>query len=158
MEAPRGITQPGHVALRRGRVSLQHHTYHVTTTTKDRMPAFKRFDAACAACACFENPALLGDATLMAWVLMPDHVHWLLQLGDRVALASVVNRLKTASARSVNIALARGGALWSRAYHDHVLRHDEDLQAVARYIIANPIRAGLVRRVGDYPFWNAMWL
>lgn len=30
--------------------------------------------------------------------------------------------------------------------------------AVARYIIANPIRAKLVRRVGDYPYWNAAWL
>jgi hypothetical protein len=29
---------------------------------------------------------------------------------------------------------------------------------VARYIVANPLRAGLVSRVGHYPFWNAVWL
>jgi hypothetical protein len=38
------------------------------------------------------------------------------------------------------------------------VRSDEDVQAIARYIVANPIRAGLVKRVGDYPFWNAIWL
>ena len=45
-----------------------------------------------------------------------------------------------------------------RAFHDHALRANEDLRQAARYVIANPIRAGLVRRVGDYPFWNAIWV
>ncbi|WP_155312116.1 transposase [Desulfosarcina ovata] len=51
----------------------------------------------------------------------------------------------------------RNGALWARAYHDHALRSDEDLKTVARYIIGNPVRAGLVERVGDYSFWDAVW-
>jgi hypothetical protein len=38
------------------------------------------------------------------------------------------------------------------------LRRDEDLRAVARYVILNPVRAGLVQRVGDYPHWDAVWL
>jgi len=38
------------------------------------------------------------------------------------------------------------------------MRKEEDLQALARYIVANPLRAGLVKRVGDYPHWDAMWL
>ena len=48
--------------------------------------------------------------------------------------------------------------MWARSFHDHALRRDENLLTVARYIVANPIRAGLVRRVGEYPFWNAVWL
>ena len=79
-------------------------------------------------------------------------------LGERDGLAGVVCRLKSASARSTNAALGRSGAVWARAFHDHALRCDEDLLALARYIVANPVRAGLVRRVGDYPFWNAIWL
>ena len=35
---------------------------------------------------------------------------------------------------------------------------DEDLVAVARYIVANPVRAGLVKNVRDYPHWDAVWL
>jgi hypothetical protein len=38
------------------------------------------------------------------------------------------------------------------------LRADEDLRVVARYIVANPLRAHLVKRIADYPFWNAVWL
>jgi len=148
----------GHAALRRGRVSLPHHVYHLTVTTKDRNPVFRDFTAASAAARCFEEVAPLGGTVLLAWVLMPDHVHWLLQLGDQDSITGVVTRLKSGSARAANAELNRSGAVWSRAYHDHVLRSDEDLQAVARYIVANPIRAGLVRRVGDYPFWNAIWL
>jgi REP element-mobilizing transposase RayT len=95
---------------------------------------------------------------MLAWVLMPDHAHWLLQLGDLETLAAVVNRLKSASARHTNRALGRQGALWQKAFHDHALRSEEDLRQTARYVVANPLRAGLVRRINDYPFWNAVWL
>jgi putative transposase len=48
--------------------------------------------------------------------------------------------------------------LWQKGYHDRAIRREEDLLAVARYIVANPLRAGLVKRVGDYPLWDAVWL
>lgn len=95
---------------------------------------------------------------MLAWVLMPDHAHWLIHLGERNVLSMVVNRLKSSSARWTNRALNRQGALWDVAYHDHALRAEEDLQHVARYIVVNPLRAGLVQRIGDYPFWNAVWV
>ena len=81
-----------------------------------------------------------------------------MQLGEHDGLATVVNRMKSASIREANRVLGRVGALWQRAYHDHALHSDEDVVAVARYIVANPIRAGLVRQAGDYPLWNAVWL
>ena len=45
-----------------------------------------------------------------------------------------------------------GGELWQRYGYEHVLRSDEETLAVARYIFENPIRAGLVKQVEDYPF------
>jgi len=95
---------------------------------------------------------------MLAWVLMPDHAHWLVQLAERDSLETVVNRLKSASARAANLPLGRSGPLWERAFYDHALRREEDVISVARYIVANPIRAGLVTRFCDYPFWNAVWL
>ena len=50
------------------------------------------------------------------------------------------------------------GRLYLLTFHDRALRREEDVKAVARYIIANPIRAGLVRRAGDYPHWDCVWL
>jgi len=150
--------KPGHGALRRGRVTLGHHAYLVTTTTERRQPFFSVFSAGCAAARCFEDRVLLGDAHMLAWVLMPDHAHWLLQLGEDDALHKVVNRLKSASARLANRVLARQGSLWQVAYHDHAFRTEEDLKEVGRYVVANPLRARLVQRLGDYPFWNAVWI
>jgi len=148
----------GHRALRRGRASLANHVYLVTSATIGRQCFFADFHAGCAAARCFENSALLGDARMLAWVLMPDHAHWLVQLGEDDPLSLVVNRLKSASARYVNRILQRKGPIWEPAYHDHCLRREEDLRSVARYMIANPVRAGLVQRIVDYPFWNAIWV
>jgi hypothetical protein len=44
------------------------------------------------------------------------------------------------------------GRLWQPQYYDHVLRDEEDTLRVARYIIVNPVRAGLVTSPRDYPF------
>ena len=156
-DAPAGKAG-NHRGLRRGRRSLPQHVYHVTAATQARQPFFDHPDAAQSAARCFIEPTVLGDAVLLAWVLMPDHVHWLLQLGSRDTLATVVNRLKSAPARKANEALHRQGPIWKAAYYDRALRSDEATVDVARYIIGNPVRAGLVERVGDYPYWNAIWL
>lgn len=148
----------GHRALRKGRVSIANGIYLVTATTLERKKLFDAFWTGCAAARCFENANFLGDAKMLAWVLMPDHVHWLLQLGERDALSSVVNRLKSASGRYVNHVRGTAGAVWAKAFHDHALRKEDNLQDMAHYVVANPLRAGLVTHIGDYPFWNAVWL
>lgn len=150
--------KPGHAALRNGRASICNTAYLITTTTQNREPLFSHFPAACSAARCFDDAALLRESGMLAWVLMPDHAHWLLQLGEADNLGDVIGRLKSASSRHTNRTLNRTGSLWSKAFHDHALREEEDLQAVARYIVANPLRAGLAKRIGDYPFWNAIWL
>lgn len=50
------------------------------------------------------------------------------------------------------------GPVWQEAYHNHSVRGEEDLRALGRYVIGNPVRVGLVERVGDYPLWDAIWL
>jgi REP element-mobilizing transposase RayT len=148
---------PGRKALRKGRFSQPNGIYLVTTITEQRIPWFQVFDFARIACRCLQDETCLLDATSLCWVVMPDHVHLLLQLGE-TELAAVVRRLKASSALKLNREIGRKGRLWSPSFHDHALRREEDLRKVARYIVANPLRAGLVAKVGDYPYWNAVWL
>ncbi|MEJ5209524.1 transposase [Denitratimonas sp. CY0512] len=148
----------GHGALRRGRYSEPGRVYHLTSGTHDRRSVFSDHRAAWAACRSFHDSRLLRDTRLLAWVLMPDHAHWLLELGVACPLPKVVELLKSASARHANRALGRCGPLWARAYHDRALRYEDDVIQTARYILGNPLRAGLVQRIGDYPYWNAIWL
>ena len=149
---------PGHRALRRGRCSLAGRVYHVTTTTLARKPIFGEFDRACAAAAAITSRESILDAHLFAWVLMPDHLHLLIQLGTQASLPILVCRLKARSNKVVKRATGWQGEVWAKGYHDRALRREDDLQAVARYIVANPVRAGLAQRCTDYPFWDAVWL
>ena len=76
----------------------------------------------------------------------------------RLLVAELMCQVKSRSSLSVNRALGRSGRLWQRNYHDRALREEEDVRHLARYTVANPLRAGLVKRLGDYPLWDAMWL
>ncbi len=89
---------------------------------------------------------------------MPDHWHGLVELGPRDKLPSLIGRLKGRSAHSLRKAHPQLGWIWARAYHDHALRNEEDLAGTARYIAMNAVRAGIVQRVGEYPFWDAVWI
>ena len=132
--------------------------YFITSVCAGRAPRFASHDVACAASAVVACANSWHDAALLAWVLMPDHLHLLLELGADHALERVMQRGKSLIARSAHAAVGTRGEFWQPAFHDRALRRHEDLRAAARYLIANPLRAGLVERVGDYPFWGAVWL
>ena len=146
-------------ALRIGRYSEQQRAYFITTVLAERKQRYFA-DFSCARCVVKEMRALHDDETVasLAWVIMPDHVHWLFQLGEGANLSIAVKRFKARSARRVNDHLNRQGTLWQKAYYDHAVRKEEDIQGIARYIMANPLRAGLVEHIGDYPLWGAIWL
>ena len=142
-------------SLRLGRVSLSSQIYHVTSVTKHRTPHFVSFSL----CR-FLVKALNGcpHTHTLAYVVMPDHIHWLLQLqGAEASLSKSVAHIKNVSAGFAYTQCGIKG-LWQKGFYDHAVRRDEDLIQIARYIVANPIRAGLVRSVRDYSHWDAMWL
>ncbi len=149
--------KPGHRALRKGRVSLTHQIYHLTVTTKNRRRFFTELVPARVLARALHDQAVMGDARTLAWCLMPDHLHWLVQLGEAYSLSVLVQRLKSISAKRIR---KNGSAdfAWAKVFHDHALRAEEDLKVLARYIVANPVRAGLVEQVGEYPHWDVVWL
>lgn len=149
---------PGSQALRRNRHSQQGRAYLLTAVCASRAPRFGRHHVARVGCNTLITAFNKPDAHLLAWVLMPDHLHMLVQLGAAMTLPALVQRVKSLMARNCNHADRATGRFWQAGYHDRALRRDHDLRQAARYIIANPLRAGLVTRVGDYPYWDAVWL
>jgi REP-associated tyrosine transposase len=99
-----------------------------------------------------------GQVNTFAFVVMPDHFHWLLQLMNGGSLSRTLHNVKAGSTRGINRFLGRHGSIWQKGFYDRALRSDDDLKSVARYIVANPVRAGIVKRYGDYPLWDAKWL
>ena len=170
----------GYRALHAGRWSETGRIYLVTTVTWQRQRLFEDWRCAGAAASCLGHADTWAGAQLLCWVLMPDHWHGLVMLEHGAALPTVVRDAKGRggpagadeggggrgrggvgggrAARAANHARGRGGAVWMEGFHDRALRDARQLLPAARYIVANPLRAGLVRRVGAYPYWDAVWL
>jgi REP element-mobilizing transposase RayT len=148
----------GTAALRRGRHSCAGQVYLLTFTTHRRQRHFADFHRACLAAKTMHDFQRRGGAKVLAWVLMPDHWHGLVELGDSVGLAKWVGQLKGSSAFALRMAMPGMDRIWADGFHDHALREDDDLVGCARYIVLNPVRAGLVTSLANYPIWNAVWL
>jgi putative transposase len=85
---------------------------------------------------------------------MPDHVHVLATgTSDAGDLRQFVARWK----QQTGYAYRRqwNATLWQGGFYEHVLRAEEDRAAVIRYPLENPLRAGLVQSLHDYPFWGS---
>lgn len=152
------LRKPGHFNLRKGRVSIPQQIYFITVVCKNREHRFADFSIAAETCRVIALKTTWCDASVLAWVLMPDHYHVLLQLGELSSLQKVMQRANSILAIAANKAAGRKGQVWQSAFHDRALRHEEQVISAARYLVANPLRAKLVHRIGNYPFWNAIWL
>ena len=159
MNAPSSEQKPHSSDLRKGRASIPGQVYLVTTATAGRKPLFSDLATARTLVQAMRHQQRSGTVDSLAFVIMPDHLHWLLALGDRHSLSQVIGQTKRYSAQQINRTRGtKGQAIWQDGFHDHALRKEEDLKEMARYIIANPVRAGLVSRPADYPLWDACWL
>jgi putative transposase len=148
----------GSATLRTGRYSAAGQVYLITFTTHERRRLFVPFWRAADAARALHAEATASGSNLLAWVLMPDHCHLLTSLGDKEGLSRWVGRTKAAMARSIHRCEPDLGRVWARGFHDRALRNEESVPDAARYILYNPVRAGLVTRVGQYSFWGASWL
>lgn len=150
------IPEAGHIALRRGRVSIPGQLYLVTTCTADRIPCFAGEAAARDACDVLADPRTWPGAHPLVWVLMPDHWHGLLRLTGIESLSIVMARAKAAVRRAG--AIAADEPIWQRSFHDHALRSEENVIDVGRYVLANPVRANLASRWTDWRWRGGEWL
>ena len=94
------------------------------------------------------------DYDLHAWVIMPNHVHMLVTPCTNVS--SFLRRLKGYSARQANRVLKRTGqAFWQDESYDHLVRSEQQFRSTERYILSNPVSAGLVHTIEAYPWSSA---
>ena len=149
--------QPHTKSLRVGRTSLPNQLYLITTVTEMRASTFADFETALAVARSIHAGAA-APSRLWCWVLMPDHWHGVVELDETDTLASMMRRFKARTAKATNQSRQSAARVWQKGYHDHALRATEELLGVARYVVANPVRAGIVRRIRDHPFWDAAWI
>ena len=85
---------------------------------------------------------------VIAWCVMPNHVHVVFRLLPGQALAGILKGWKTYTAKEANRILGRSGVFWQREYYDRLIRDGEELERAVRYVVGNPEKAGLT----DWPW------
>lgn len=72
------------------------------------------------------------------------------------ALSDILHSIKSVSAHRINRLLGRRGPVWQEESFNHAIRSDESLNAKMAYVLANPVRSGLVKGPRDYKWvWTA---
>jgi len=125
--------------------------YFLTTCTFERRQTFLDHTIATQTIEQFRRTSRDEGFSLLAYCVMPDHAHALLEgLTDESDFRRCAKMAKQRSGAAY--ALTSETPLWQKGYYEHVLRDEEDSKEIAFYIIANPVRAGLVQSPDDYPF------
>jgi putative transposase len=96
----------------------------------------------------------LHGFTNCAYCFMPNHVHLLFRGKEGADLIKLIKQFKQKTGYSFR--KATGKRLWQKSYYDHILRKEEDVVEVVRYILENPIRKGLSRQAEEYPFSGSL--
>ena len=130
------------------------HRYFVTCCVKDRRAVF--VDPTMIQVLSFEilRTCERRQFAVLAYVFMPDHLHALLE--GRTSSSFLPGVMQVIRKRTtIAVQSFVPGCLWQSGYYERVLRRDEHTKTVIEYILNNPIRAGLVKNVRDYPFsWS----
>jgi REP element-mobilizing transposase RayT len=130
--------------------------WFVTIGCAGRVPAFADPGfAAAVAGLLVARCAALGTG-LHLWCLMPDHAHLIVA----IRTTGLVDLLQDVKGRSTRLWWAHGGAgtLWQRSFHDRGLRDAEAFEAAVRYVLHNPVEAGLVADWAEYPWLGGVLL
>ena len=127
------------------------HRYFLTYGTFARSHHFVRREIVGLVSAQFLRASTEQRFEILTYCFMPDHVHLLVEaMDDGADGKAFIARSKQYS--GFHFKARTGDRLWQRDSFERVLRDTESSLAVSRYILANPVRAGLVVRPFDYPF------
>lgn len=105
-----------------------------------------------------ENALLHFDGQryrLIAWCIMPNHVHVLIETWPGYRLDKVLHSWKSFTAQKANKLLGRSGAFWAREYYDRFIRNERHLTQAVGYIEQNPVKAELAQSAELWRFGSA---
>jgi REP element-mobilizing transposase RayT len=129
--------------------------YHTTSVTRGRAPAFADPTVASLLLECIRFLSTSGRAYVLAYAVMPDHLHLLVSPRNPATLSDVMRSLKRYATKQINEVTGRKGSLWQQSFYDRAMRDEAHLRATINYIHRNPVVEGLAKDEGDYLFSSA---
>jgi len=92
---------------------------------------------------------------LLAWCVMPNHVHSLIEMVEGHSLGGILHSWKSYTAKKANRILGRSGQFWDEDYYDRTIRDDDHLRIAIEYIEQNPVKARLVTNARQWKYSSA---
>jgi putative DNA methylase len=92
---------------------------------------------------------------LIAWVIMPNHVHAMIEQMPGRRLGDIVHSWKSFTANRINKVIGKAGEVWAADYFDRYIRDDAHYASALHYIENNPVKAGLVRHAAEWEYSSA---
>lgn len=135
--------------LRKGRASITGARYFVTLTTANRSAGLTMDTISPSLKDCLRQLQQDEDIDLHCGTFMPDHVHLLFTLGQRLSLSQIIQKFKSQSKPALNSHQLK----WQANYFEHRLRPDVELENFALYIFLNPYRRKLLALNEEWPDW-----
>lgn len=148
---------PPHASnLRKGRQSVSGWPYYITKLIQRR----KRGDLIKRECAQFVIDTFKWANQQSWWVnlgfvIMPDHYHLIIGLGNVKTLSDAIKSVSMFTARKINALIGQRGDFWHEGFYDHVVRDRRDFDRILAYVHNNPVKAGLVDRPEQWPYSTA---
>jgi len=129
--------------------------YFVTTGTWQRRELFLNLEPATIVLDHLLECRERGFYKLHAFVLMPDHLHFLITPGAETSLEKAVQMVKGGSAFKIRKALNYKFPVWHEGYHDRWIRDAIEYRTRKQYIEQNPVRTHLSETAARYAFGSA---
>jgi putative transposase len=127
----------------------------LTTNVEGRRPIFRDRAAARFLVEVIHEIAAEEAFQLIAYVVMPDHLHLVAWPRPPVTAGRVMKMIKGRFARRYQAERGQRGAFWQSRYHEEALQSDEALWAAVEYVHHNPVVAGLAENSIEYPWSSA---
>jgi len=132
----------------------------ITSVTRDRFPIFAEQESANLLLATMREVQQIHPFNLMAYVVLPDHLHLLMRTGQATSFSQVMRSIKwnfTRNYKDVK-SIKQPVSLWQDRFWDHVIRDEIDLNNHMDYIHYNPVKHGCVDapekwQLSTFAFW-----
>jgi len=129
--------------------------FFVTTNTEKRQQIFRDPGVAHFFLNTLRYYKPLLGFKIYSYVVMPDHIHLLIEPNERYDLSEVMKAIKGSFGRKYFMMRGERGKVWQRQFFEYSIEDDMDLKRKIQYIFENPVRRGIVKKEVDYEFSSA---
>jgi len=126
--------------------------YYITSVTEKRQRIFEDSRACEFLIKCLEYHKLIYSFKFFGFVIMPEHLHCVIQPAPGTTISEIMRHIKGNFARNFNRIVRTRGYIWQQSFYDRMIRDETHILAEIDYMHNNPVRAGLVALPEDYKY------